>query len=105
MSHRFQKVSGRIHSENQTPKRPFVYCRGYPSPPPVYSRRFRTVCVWRVQSVHVWFVVCECESVSEASMGFQWHSVSLPQRARLDRVRFPMSILSRFETPAKMVQG
>ena len=33
MSRRFQKVSGGIHSENQTPKRPFLYYTGYPPPP------------------------------------------------------------------------
>ena len=28
-----QKVPSRIHSENQNPKRPFLYCRGYPPRP------------------------------------------------------------------------
>lgn len=37
MSHLFQKVSERIHGENQNPKRPFSEPRGYPSPPPGVS--------------------------------------------------------------------
>lgn len=73
MSRLFQKVYGRIHSQNQNPKRPNVFGRGYPSLPPVCSIRFRIVAVWRVQCVCVWFVMfhgCVRQSgVYEASCG------------------------------------
>lgn len=41
--HLFQKVPEHINGQNQNPQRPNVFGRGYPSPPPVASRRFRIV--------------------------------------------------------------
>ncbi len=52
--HLFQKVHEGIHGGNQNPQRPFVYCRGYPSPPPGVLQTFRNrVRVARVARVRV----------------------------------------------------
>lgn len=54
MSRLVQKVSGGIRCQNQKPKRPFVFCRGYPSPPPGVLQTFRNrVRVARAERVRV----------------------------------------------------
>lgn len=77
MSHLFQKVSERIRGRNQTHKRPFVYCRGYPSPPPGVLQAFRNrVRVARAERARM---VCHVryesalEGLIRASSGITFH--------------------------------
>ena len=77
MSHLFQKALERIRRQNQNHKRPNLFCRGYPSPPPGVLQTFRNrVRVARVARVRM---VCRVryervlEGLLWASSGITFH--------------------------------